>query len=144
LLTSEKKTTREQEVGDMAQRVKNLARALGIPVILLAQLNRAIENRPDTRPVKSDLRDSGQIEAHSDLIIAPWLKETKGQSIGSNPVEGEIIILKQRKGPEGTVPIVWNPKFQTFSMQDKHREEADQDTPPQSNFYWQDGYDESH
>ena len=98
---------REQEVADISKKCKCLAKNLNIPVLLLAQLNRGLEQRADKRPVLSDLRESGSIEQDADNVIFIH-KESKEST------EAEIIIAKQRSGPQGTIKLQWTGEYVRF------------------------------
>lgn len=104
---------RNLEVGDITRRLKLLARELNVPIILLSQLNRQVENRGEKRPMMSDLRDSGSIEADSDLICFIYREYLYVQT-PENENKAEIIIAKQRNGPIGTVHLRWNPSLTRF------------------------------
>jgi replicative DNA helicase len=88
------------EVGEITGSLKKLAKELGIPVILLCQLNRQVEQRENKRPQLSDLRESGDIEQDADLVLFAF---RKGYYDGSNPNKVEVIIGKNRNGPPGSV-----------------------------------------
>ena len=112
-VASRRNSNREQEVAQMSRQAKALARDLDIPVVLLSQLNRAVEQRGDKRPQLADLRESGAIEQDADVVMflhrAAYYGVTEsvnGESIPAN--SGEVIIAKNRHGHTGAVPFLHN------------------------------------
>ena len=101
-----KTDSRQQEISDISRSLKALARELDVPVVTLSQLSRAVEQRPDHRPMLSDLRESGAIEQDADDY---YNKVTDIKGIA------EIIIAKQRNGPIGTVKMAWIPEQTRFA-----------------------------
>lgn len=101
------------EVGDVTKRLKNLAGELNIPVILLCQLNRGVEQRPNKRPVNSDLRDSGRIEEDADTITFVYRDEVYNED---SPDKGiaELITAANRNGETGTVRVMANLRSSRF------------------------------
>lgn len=104
--------SREQDVAMISQDLKAIAKDFNVPVVALAQLNREVEKRTNKRPILSDLRESGSIEQDGDLIIAVH-REAK-YSDKADPNAAELIVLKQRNGPVGTVNAFWSPETSTF------------------------------
>jgi replicative DNA helicase len=114
---------RNQEIGEIARALKGLARELEVPVLVLSQLSRAVERREEKRPILSDLRDSGSIEAEADVVIfihrpnrhADDLDEGEPREAGVIPTEEvEIIIAKQRNGPTGKISLGFQPALSRF------------------------------
>jgi replicative DNA helicase len=104
---------RNQEVTQISQALKNLARELNVPVLVASQLSRAVEQRADKRPVLSDLRDSGAIEQDSDVILFIYRDAVYNESC-ETPNMAELIIAKHRKGPTGTVDLYWQSNLTQF------------------------------
>ncbi|MBR6771472.1 MAG: replicative DNA helicase [Lachnospiraceae bacterium] len=115
---SGKGDSRQQEISDISRSLKSLARELGVPVLALSQLSRAVEQRPDHRPMLSDLRESGAIEQDADVVMFIYRddyyhKDTEKKGIA------EIIVAKQRNGPIGTIELVWLPEYTKFANMKK-------------------------
>lgn len=105
-----------KEVSDMSRQLKSLAKELNIPVIALAQLNRAVESRTDKRPMLSDLRDSGGIEQDADLVC--FIYRDSYYTKKDDNKTSEIIIAKHRNGPVGTINLVFLSQYATFQSLD--------------------------
>lgn len=115
LMTGSGRSTdsRQQEISDISRSLKALARELNVPVMALSQLSRAVEQRPDHRPMLSDLRESGAIEQDADVVMFIYRDDYYNKDTDRKNIS-EIIIAKQRNGPIGTVELVWLPDFTKF------------------------------
>ena len=119
LMTGSKKSdSRQQEISDISRSLKEVARELNVPVIALSQLSRAVEQRPDHRPMLSDLRESGAIEQDADVVMFIYRDDYYNKDSEKKNI-AEIIIAKQRNGPIGTVELVWLPNYTKFANMQK-------------------------
>ncbi len=106
--------SRQQEISDISRSLKALARELDVPVVTLSQLSRAVEQRPDHRPMLSDLRESGAIEQDADVVMFLYRDDYYNKDTEIKGI-AEIIIAKQRNGPIGTVKMAWIPEQTRFA-----------------------------
>lgn len=119
LMTGSKKTdSRQQEISDISRSLKEVARELHVPVVALSQLSRAVEQRPEHRPMLSDLRESGAIEQDADVVMFLYRDDYYNKDT-DRPNIAEVIIAKQRNGPIGTVELVWLPNYTKFANMQK-------------------------
>nr|YP_009092892.1 DNA replication helicase [Chaetoceros simplex]AIR75283.1 DNA replication helicase [Chaetoceros simplex] len=114
-----KTDNRAQELSQITRSLKNLAREFNIPIIALSQLSRSVENRPNKRPILSDLRESGSIEQDADLVLmlyreSYYLTNDENRSQNNSDLV-ELIITKQRNGPIGTVELLFDSSRTKFS-----------------------------
>jgi replicative DNA helicase len=115
---------RNQEISIIARSLKNMARELGVPVVALSQLSRNVERREDKRPMLSDLRESGSIEAEADIVMMLYRSRyynRDGEDGATEPPPGqewleesELIIAKHRNGPVGTIRLGFLRRYARF------------------------------
>jgi replicative DNA helicase len=126
--SSTKGDNRVQEISEISRQLKGLAKELNIPVICLSQLSRKVEERPDKRPMLSDLRESGAIEQDADMVIFIYRdsyykkgKPDEGKEKQDNTAE--IIVAKHRNGPVGTVKLLFLGQYTRFDNLEQYLEE---------------------
>lgn len=115
---SRRSESRQQEISDISRSLKEIARELQVPVVALSQLSRAVEQRPDHRPMLSDLRESGAIEQDADVVMFLYRDDYYNHDTEKKDV-AEVIIAKQRNGPIGTVELAWLPRYTKFANMKK-------------------------
>ena len=114
--------SRTQVVSDISRMLKIMAKELDVPVICISQLSRANEGRQNKRPMLSDLRESGAIEQDADIVIGLYRDGYYNPEV-ENPNLAEAILLKNRHGQVGTVPLMWLPEYTTYSNAEQRYEE---------------------
>ena len=112
--------SREQEISEISRSLKILAKELNVPVIALSQLSRAPEQRPDHRPMLSDLRESGAIEQDADIVIFLYRDDYYNEDSDKKNI-AEVIMAKHRAGSTGTVELLWLGNYTKFVNIDKTR-----------------------
>ena len=112
--SSNKNGSREQEIAEISRSLKILAKELNVPVIALSQLSRAVEQRPDHRPMLSDLRESGSIEQDADIVMFLYRDDYYNKDSEDKDLT-EVIIAKNRSGETGTVKLLWMGSYTKFA-----------------------------
>ena len=118
---SKRSGSREQEISEISRSLKILAKELNVPVIALSQLSRAPEQRPDHRPMLSDLRESGAIEQDADIVMFLYRDDYYNEETDKKNI-AEVIIAKHRSGSVGTVELLWLSNYTKFANIDRYRE----------------------
>ncbi len=113
LMRGDSAKNRDREIGSITAGLKALAKDLKMPVLLLSQLNRKLEERSNKRPKLSDLRDSGNIEQDADGVLFLYRDEVYNKKT-KEPGVAELNIAKQRNGPTGTLKLAWLKDYATF------------------------------
>lgn len=119
--TNKRNGSREQEISEISRSLKILAKELDVPVIALSQLSRAVEQRPDHRPMLSDLRESGAIEQDADIVMFLYRDDYYNEDSDKKNV-AEVIIAKHRGGSTGTVDLGWFGTYTKFVNLEKRFE----------------------
>lgn len=121
MTTTGRSESRQQEISEISRSLKSLARELNVPIIALSQLGRAVESRPDKRPMLSDLRESGAIEQDADMVMFLYRDDYYNKESEKKGI-AEVIIAKQRNGPIGTIELAWIPKYTKFANLERKKE----------------------
>jgi len=119
LMQGSNSENRVQEVSEISRALKSMARELNVPVLALSQLNRAVENRPDKKPLLADLRESGSIEQDADVVMFIYRDEMYKGKESQRPNIAEIHIAKHRNGPTGRVELFFDSEKTSFRNLDK-------------------------
>lgn len=119
--TNKRGGSREQEISEISRSLKILAKEINVPVIALSQLSRSVEQRPDHRPMLSDLRESGAIEQDADIVMFLYRDDYYNQESEKKNI-AEVILAKHRAGSTGTVELLWLGNYTKFANLDKYRE----------------------
>ena len=114
-------SSREQEISEISRSLKILAKEINVPVIALSQLSRAVESRPDHRPMLSDLRESGSIEQDADIVMFIYRDDYYNEDSEKKNI-AEVIIAKQRAGSTGTVDLAWLASYTKFANLERYRD----------------------
>ena len=110
---NKKNGSREQEIAEISRSLKILAKELNVPVIALSQLSRAVESRPDHRPMLSDLRESGSIEQDADIVMFLYRDDYYNPDSEEKDIS-EVIMAKHRAGSTGTIKLLWMGNYTKF------------------------------
>ena len=113
--------SREQEISEISRSLKILAKEINVPVIALSQLSRAPEQRPDHRPMLSDLRESGAIEQDADIVMFLYRDDYYNEDSEDKGL-AEVIVAKHRAGSTGTVKLVWLGNYTKYANMETYRE----------------------
>lgn len=114
--------SRQQEISEISRSLKVMAKELGVPVIALSQLSRAVENRQDKRPMLADIRESGSIEQDADIVIFLYRDEYYNPDSEDKNM-AEVILAKHRAGETGMFKLGWQGKYTKFINIDYHAKE---------------------
>ena len=114
--------SREQEIAEISRSLKILAKEIDVPVIALSQLSRAPEQRPDHRPMLSDLRESGSIEQDADIVMFLYRDDYYNEDSEKKNI-AEVILAKHRSGSTGTVELLWLGNYTKFANIERYRDE---------------------
>ena len=119
LMTNGNSMNRVQEVSEISRGIKSLARELDVPIIALSQLSRAVESRPDKRPVLSELRESGSIEQDADIVMMIYREDYYDEFSEKKGIT-DVFIRKNRNGPIGSIQLMFQKNNQKFVEIETH------------------------
>lgn len=114
---------RESEISEISRTMKQLAKEFNVPIVLISQLNRSLESRPNKRPLMSDLRESGAIEQDADVILMVYREEVYSPENSECHGKAELITRKCRGGVSGTDAVQWQGNYQRFKSFDSGYED---------------------
>ena len=114
---------RLQAVAEISRMMKIMAKELNVPVLCLSQLSRASTQRQDKRPMLSDLRESGSLEQDADIVLGLYREDYFNKEAEEHN-QAELIVMKNRHGNTGTIPVQWLPEYTTYASLDRFREEG--------------------
>ena len=120
--TGEGSESRLQAVAEISRMLKIMAKELNVPVLCLSQLSRASTQRQDKRPMLSDLRESGSLEQDADIVLGLY-REDYFNKESEEHNKAELIVMKNRHGNTGTIPVQWIPEYTTYASVERFREE---------------------
>lgn len=118
-----KEESRQQTISNFTRTLKIAAKELDVPIILLSQLNRAVESRTDHTPMLSDLRESGSIEQDADIVMFINRPDQYADTKNDTAKLVELVIAKHRNGEQGKIPLIWKGEYTTFISVDRDKEE---------------------
>ncbi len=128
LIKGHKAENRQQEITEISRSLKALSKEVDVPVIALSQLSRAVEGRADKKPQLSDLRESGSLEQDADVVLFIYRKAFYEKGRGAAPEEdelnAEILVAKQRNGPQGNVEVIFIDRYTRFENKVSDRAEV--------------------
>src|SRR3989337_84626 len=122
--SSRNSDNRVQEVSEISRNLKALARELNVPVLAISQLSRAVEHRPDKKPMLADLRESGSIEQDADVVMFIYRDDYYDPDSDRKNI-AEILIRKHRNGPTGDIELYWKPEYMKFATVEKKLKEKE-------------------
>ena len=115
--------SRIQAVAEISRMLKIMAKELNVPVLVMSQLSRASTQRQDKRPMLSDLRESGSLEQDADIVLGLYREDYFNRESEDHNT-AELIVMKNRHGNTGTIPLQWMPEYTTYASLERYREEG--------------------